>query len=120
MDLESRIRTAIKSGGLLSVALYRSASDKEGWVCTYLNDSGKSRQSVTDKDPIAALEKGITPLRQKGEDVPPAKAIREKKPRGKVEEDEFPSRRRRRESTLAEVDTVVRKNARRRDMDDVL
>lgn len=70
MNLEDRIRTAIEKGGLLSVALYPSAANPGMWICAYLNDSGKSRQAVSDKDPIAALIKGITPLRQSGEKHP--------------------------------------------------
>lgn len=73
LSLEDRIRTAVKHGGLISVSLYASGNE---WVCCYLNDSGKPRQFTTDADPIKALEKGITPLKQPGERVRDAVAVK--------------------------------------------
>lgn len=72
MTLEEKLRTAIKHGGLLSIALYASSTKKNVWVATYLNDGGKTRESVEDEDPIVAIEKAMRPLRQKPpKDNPP-------------------------------------------------
>lgn len=65
MTLEERLRTAIKQGGLLSIALYKSSRNPKMWIATYLNDSGKTRDLVEDEDPIVAMEKAMRPLRQK-------------------------------------------------------
>ncbi len=75
MTLEDRIRKAIKSGGLLSLSLYPSALHPGMWICTYLNDGGKKRESVMDADPIKALEIGISPLKQPGEVVKPGETL---------------------------------------------
>lgn len=64
MTLEERFRAAIKHGGLLSIALYKSSRNPKMWIATYLNDSGKTRESVEDEDPIVAMEKAMRPLRQ--------------------------------------------------------
>lgn len=81
MDLEERIRTAIKHGNLLSVSLYKLVSKKDMWCATYLNADNNKREMVEHPDPITALEKAIKPLRSKPPKdvvIPAARQVRKK------------------------------------------
>lgn len=62
MDLEERIRTAIKSGNLLHLSLSRKW-DGTVWQCGYRNGDTSNVSYVEDEDPITALEKAMRPLR---------------------------------------------------------
>ncbi|MFC3724428.1 hypothetical protein [Neoaquamicrobium sediminum] len=87
MDLEEKLRTAIKHGGLLSIALYKSSANPKMWIATYLNDSGRKHDSVEDEDPIVAIEKAMRPLRQKPpKDNPPPVARQVKSKRRSVDD----------------------------------
>lgn len=75
MTLEERIRAAIENGTLLHLSLNK-AWNEAVWEAGYRNCDNHNVSYVRDKDPIKALEKAISPIRQPKPPAAPPKPKR--------------------------------------------
>lgn len=89
MTLEERILTAIKNGSFLHVSLNK-AWNEDVWEAGYRNCDNHNVQYVRDKDPIKALERAISPVRQpRREPLPsPSRPTRKRRPVKRRERDD--------------------------------